>query len=275
MENEKLGKELVDNPQDWRMSMEVSDKSVDVVAYSLTQQGTFIYRRLPLPETSTSPIAALGDVVYDNTLLLSDFSTTDVLIDTPRFIITPAEMCAEGIDSAIISSLWPSEKLSAISHPIVGTIDTMLAGVDTKEMAFIRRTFPSAIIRHRLVPLLSYLITNDHEVGTTTMYVNVRDSRIDIIYFNERGLCAVNTYDTPTSEDMLYFIMNTAKGCNMNINKDEMVICGAPEEAEQLRAFIKRYARTVLTMDAPYEVAALGPEAANAPLELTLLPLCV
>lgn len=275
MENEKLGKELVENPQNWRLSMEISDQSVEVVAYSPTEQDAFIYRRLPMPETSTSPLAALGDVVYDNTLLLSEFSTTDVLIDTPRFIIAPTEMCAEGMDSAIISAIWPNEKMTVVSHPIVGSIDTMLAGVDTKMISFIRRTFPTATIRHRLVPLLSYLITNDHEVGTITMYVNVHGNRIDVIYFNERGLYAVNTYDTPTPEDMLYYIMNTAKGCNMNINKDDMVICGNPEEAEQLRSFIRKYARTVLTMDAPYEVAALGSGAPYAPLELTLLPLCV
>ncbi len=275
MENEKLGKELVENPQDWRLSMKISDKELEMVVYNPTQQSTFMYHRLPLADTSTSPIAALGDAVYDNTLLLSEFAITDVLIDTPRFIIAPAEMCAEGMDNAIISAIWPNEKLSVVSYPIVGSVDTMLAGVDTKVISFIRRTFPTATVRHRLVPLLSYLITNDHEVGTITMYVNVRENRIDVIYFNEHGLYAVNTYDTPTPEDMLYYIMNTAKGCNMNINKDEMVICGEPEEAERLRSFIRKYARTVLTMDPPYEVAALGTGALVAPLELTLLPLCV
>lgn len=275
MDEQKLDKTLVDNPQDWRLSMTLSEKALEMIAYSLREQNTLMHHRLPLADTSTSPIAALGDVVYDNTLLLSDFSVTDVLIDTPRFIIVPTEMATEIEENLILSTLWPGEKLTAISHPVVGTTDTLLTGVDSKTVSFVRRTFPTANIKHRLTPLLSYLITNDHEVGATTMYVHVRDQRIDVVYFSERGLQAVNTYQTPTLDDMLYYIMTVAKGCDMNITKDEIVICGDVSEADHLQALVKKYVRTVLTMDAPYEVAALGSTALIAPLELTLLPLCV
>ncbi len=275
MDEDKLSKELVEDTSGWRLSMLISGKALEMVAYSLSEQNTLMHHSLPLADTSSSLIAALGDVVYDNTLLLSDFSATDVLIDTPRFIIAPTEMTSEGLDNMIISAIWPEEKLSVISHPIVGTTDTLLAGVDVKTVSFIRRTFPNADIKHRLTPLLSYLITNDHQVGESTMYVNVHEARIDVIYFNERGLQAVNTYDTPTPEDMLYYIMTVAQGCGMNIAKDDMVICGEPEKADRLRAFIRKYAPTALIMDPPYEVAALGQAALAAPLELTLLPLCV
>ncbi|MDE6693293.1 MAG: DUF3822 family protein [Muribaculaceae bacterium] len=275
MDELKLDKSLVENPQDWRLSMTISEKKLEMVAYSLKEQNTLMHHLLPLADTSTSPIAALGDVVYDNTLLLSDFSVTDVLIDTSRFIIVPTEMATEAEESLILSTLWPGEKLTAISHPIVSTTDTLLAGVDSKVVSFVRRTFPTATVRHRLTPLLSYLITNDHEVGVTTMYVNVRDQRMDVIYFSERGLQAVNTYQTPTLDDMLYYIMTVAKGCDMNISKDEIVICGDASEADHLQSLVKKYVRTVLTMDPPYEVASLGTTALTAPLELTLLPLCV
>ena len=275
MDEQKLDKTLVENPQDWRLSMILSEKALEMIAYSLREQNTLMHHRLPLADTSTSPIAALGDVVYDNTLLLTDFSVTDVLIDTPRFIIVPTEMATETEEDLILSTLWPGEKLTAISHPVVGTTDTLLTGVDSKTVSFVRRTFPTANIKHRLTPLLSYLITNDHEVGATTMYVHVRDQRIDVVYFSERGLQAVNTYHTPTLDDMLYYIMTVAKGCDINITKDEIVICGDVSEADNLQALVKKYVRTVLTMDAPYEVAALGPAALTAPLELTLLPLCV
>lgn len=275
MDEQNLDKTLVENPQNWRLSMTISEKVLEMVAYSLKEQNTLMHHRLPLADTSTSPIAALGDVVYDNTLLLSDFSVTDVLIDTPRFIIVPTEIATEAEENQILSTLWPGEKLTAISHPIVGTTDTLLTGVDSKIVSFVRRTFPTATVRHRLTPLLSYLITSDHEVGVTTMYVNVRDQRIDVIYFSERGLQAVNTYQTPTLDDMLYYIMTVAKGCDMNISKDEIVICGDATLADHLQSLVKKYARTVLTMDAPYEVASLGTTALTAPLELTLLPLCV
>lgn len=275
MDEQNLDKTLVENPQNWRLSMTISEKALEMVAYSLKEQNTLMHHRLPLADTSTSSIAALGDVVYDNTLLLSDFSVTDVLIDTPRFIIVPTEIATEAEENQILSTLWPGEKLTAISHPIVGTIDTLLTGVDSKIVSFVRRTFPTATVRHRLTPLLSYLITSDHEVGVTTMYVNVRDQRIDVIYFSERGLQAVNTYQTPTLDDMLYYIMTVAKGCDMNISKDEIVICGDATLADHLQSLVKKYVRTVLTMDAPYEVASLGTTALTAPLELTLLPLCV
>lgn len=275
MDEQNLDKTLVENPQNWRLSMTISEKVLEMVAYSLKEQNTLMHHRLPLADTSTSPIAALGDVVYDNTLLLSDFSVTDVLIDTPRFIIVPTEIATEAEENQILSTLWPGEKLTAISHPIVGTTDTLLTGVDSKIVSFVRRTFPTATVRHRLTPLLSYLITSDHEVGVTTMYVNVRDQRIDVIYFSERGLQAVNTYQTPTLDDMLYYIMTVAKGCDMNISKDEIVICGDATLADHLQSLVKKYVRTVLTMDAPYEVASLGTTALTAPLELTLLPLCV
>lgn len=275
MDDKKLDKDLVDNPREWRMSIRISDNAIDIVAHNPRQPGSLIYHRLPLPDASSSLVAVLGDVVYDNALLLSEFGTTDVLIDTPRFIIAPTEMCVDGLDEAMISELWPRENLSVISHPIVGTDETLLAGADTTIISFVRRTFPTATVTHRLCPLLSYLITKDHEMGAPGMYVNVRDNRIDVVYFSERGLRAVNTYDTPTPEDMLYYIMAVAKGCNMDINNDEMVICGDAAEAERLQASIRKYLPTALMMDTPYEVDALGAEALAAPLELTLMPICV
>lgn len=275
MDEGKLNKELVENPSQWRLSMRISDKALDIVAYSLTEQDTLMYRKMPLADTSTSTIAGLGEVVYDNPLLLSEFAIIDVLIDTPRFIIAPMEISSAGNEGMILSAIWPGEKLSAMSHPIVGTTDTLLSGVDGKIMSFVRRTFPNAKVNHRLSPLLSYLITNDHEVGESAMYVNVAEGRTDVIYFSERGLHAVNTFDTPTPDDVLYYIMTVAKGCSMNINKDEMVICGEAEEADRLHSYIKKYARTAVIMDPIYEVKALGPDALLAPLELTLIPLCV
>lgn len=275
MDSENLNKDLVSDTRNWRLSIEISEKTLEVVTYSLSDRDTLIYHTIPLGTTSSSTIAALGDAVYDNTLLLSDFACIDVLIDTPRFIITPSEFSSGRMDSAIISALWPGEDLTVISHPVVGTTDILLAGMESKLQSFVRRTFPGSDIKHRLTPLLSYLIANDHEVGVPTMYVIIRDGRIDVVCFSERGLEAVNTYITPTQEDALYYILAVAKGSNLNINKDEIVICGDAEEASSLQSFIRKYSRNVLTMDAPYEVAALGSEALKAPLELTLIPLCV
>lgn len=275
MDTEKLSKDLIPDPRDWRLAMEISDKELEVLAYNPAQLDKLIHHRIPLAATSSSPIASLGDAVYDNTLLLGDFASTDVLINTPRFIITPTELATGKLADNIISAIWPSEDLTLISHPVVGTTDILLAGVDTKLMSFVRRTFPSCEIKHRLTPLLSYLIANDHEVGVATMYVNVHDGCIDVVCFSEKGLAAVNTYATPTQEDALYYVLAVAKGCNLNINKDEIVICGDAGEASSLQSFIRKYSKSVLIMDAPYEVAAMGSEALKAPLELTLLPLCV
>lgn len=275
MNTEKLSKELIDDSRKWRLSIEISDKALEVLVYDPTEQNKLIHHKIALAATSSSPIASIGDAVYDNTLLLSDFACTDVLIDTPRFIITPTEFSSGKLENAIVSAIWPSEDLTVLSHPVVGTTSMLLSGVDSKLLSFVRRTFPSCDIKHRLTPLLSYFIANDHEVGVPTMYVNVHDGRIDVVCFSERGLEAVNTYATPTQEDVLYYVLAVAKGCNLNINKDEIVICGDAEEASSLQSFIRRYSRSVLTMDAPYEVASMGSEALKAPLELTLLPLCV
>lgn len=274
MDPSKLSKELISNPRTWRMSLEISEKALEMVTYSLSDIDTLIYNRIQLADTSSSPIAALGDAVYDNTLLLCDFSHTDVLIDTPRFIMAPADLSTEGMDSAIISAIWPNDNLSVIDSPVGGTSETLLSGVDTKLISFVRRTFPGCHISHRLTPLLSFLMTRYHKEGMPAMYVNIRYNRIDVMYIGDNRPEAVNTYVTPAVEDALYYILVVAKGCNMDINKEKIVICGNATDVSELKTFIGQYFKNVMIMDLPDEVTAMGSDAQNAPLELTLLPLC-
>lgn len=92
--------------------------------------------------------------------------------------------------------------------------------------------------------------------------------------FGEKGLQAMNTFSTPALEDALYYIFAVAKGCNIDTDNDEILICGAPSEAIALQSFIKDYITNVMILDLPEMVKTKKDLAPEAPLELTLLPSC-
>ena len=90
--NEILNKELIKDPQLWKLALRVEKAALHVMLYSVVEENSLIYRKIEFDKASSSQLKSLENVVYENPLLLSDFLRVDCVVETSIFAIVPPEI---------------------------------------------------------------------------------------------------------------------------------------------------------------------------------------
>lgn len=264
----------------WRLSLEVHPAFVDVVMYSLVEENSLIYERIPL-DSALAPVAAFEEFVYENPLLLSDFRKVDIIIDTPRYTFLPAACATDDVCEAAISALWSQAALAARSIPISGTPDALVMGIDPGLAAFISRTFLDTVPSHPMAVLAKYFRRISAQGNTGKLYARLGEDRVDVIAFSPAEAMAgasplrvACSYPAPTPDDAVYFMLASAKQAGFDLAADEIMLCGDPKVREAVAPKLRAFARYVMPVIFPSEIFKAGKAALKAPFQLVILPLC-
>lgn len=276
----QLSKDLIKTPQMWRLSMEVHPASVDVVMYSPLEENSLIYERLAL-DSALSPLAAFEELIYENPLLLSDFSKVDILIDTPTYTFVPRQCATDDVCEGALRALWPDTDLVARAIDIPDTDDTMVLGLDPGMAAFISRTFLDTVPTHPIAVLAKYFRRISAQGNTGKIYARLSPSAVDIVAFSPAAVrCGASalriacSYPAPTPDDAAYFILATAKQEGFDLDVDEIMLCGDPSVREAVAPKLRAFAKFVMPVIFPSEIFKAGKAALGAPFQLVILPLC-
>ena len=265
-----LGSALVAKPEHSRLNMLVTATGVHVVVSSRISDGTLIYRHIPFDGTAASQVAAFEDAVYDNPLLLADFGEVNVLIDTPRYIVAPADVDA----AAHLAELYPDFLHEVITSP-TGTEGqpVIAAAVEPALLAFVRRTFHGAHINHRLSPLCRYFGIQRGLGNTGKLHLHLADTHTDIIAYGSDGLLMANTVAVRTAPDTLYFALAAARHLEFDNANDRVILSGNTALRDELLPLLRKHISFVMPMIFPSAIFKAGHQAMNAPFELTVLTL--
>ncbi len=271
---------MIKAPHLWRMSMEVHPSSVDVVIYSPLEENSLIHERLAL-DSALSPLAAFEELIYENPLLLSDFSKVDILIDTATYTFMPSACATDDVCEAALRALWPRIDLAARKIQIPDTPDAMVLGIDPGMAAFISRTFLDTAPTHPVAVLASYFRRISALGNTGKIYACLAPGSVDIVAFSpadERRsaspLRIACSFSAPTPDDAAYFILASAKTAGFDLDVDEIMLCGDSKVREQVAPKLRAFARFVMPVIFPSEIFKAGKAALGAPFPLVILPLC-
>lgn len=267
-----LTKDLVAQPQLWRLAMRVGEQAVDVAINTPLEDHALIYRHFEL-DSGMEPLAAFEDLIYDNPLLLSDFSKVDVLIDTPRFTLVPTEIGSDEARADIVQAIWPDPALTTLAQPLP-TGETLLMAVDSGLVSFLRRTFLEGRILHPIGVLATYFSARSQQGNASKLFCRLRPGAVDMVGLAQGRLVAATSAEAPTSEDMAYFILATAQTCGLSLDADELCLYGQAELRERVTPLLRPLARYVMPVIFPSEIFKAGKDALHAPFELMILPLC-
>ncbi|MCM1452298.1 MAG: DUF3822 family protein [Clostridium sp.] len=264
----------------WRLSMEVHPACVDVVIYSPFEENSLICEKLDL-DSALTPLAAFEELIYENPLLLSDFRKVDMLIDTPKFTFLPVDCATDDACRMAVEKIWPQPSLSVRSIPIPGTSDAMALGIDSGLASFISRTFLDTAPSHPIAALASYFSRISAQGNTGKIFAHLRQGAVDVIAFSPADahggaspLRIACSYPAPAVDDIVYFILASAKRGGFNLDSDEILLCGDPGLREQASAKLRAFAKYVMPVIFPSEIFKAGKAALSAPFELVILPLC-
>lgn len=266
--------EQVRHPSMWRLALCVHADRLDMAMTSIVEDNSLIWRSIVFDPAMT-PLRALEDAVYDNPVLLGDFSRINILYDTEHTLVIPAERLQADPDSAedMLASLYPNDSITTVVTPVPGNACVACAP-DSDVAAFMDRTFARAECAHRLVPLIKYFGLNNRTGSHGRMHIHLHGEQTDIVIFDQNKLLMANTFHTPQTSDTLYFVLAAAQLLGFDDESDRLMVSGDTDRREALMTDLRRYIPHAMPAIFPSAMFSMGHDAMDAPFELLTLPLC-
>lgn len=252
---------MIDDPVQWRLILKICESSLKVMVLSLDEPTRMIYRNLPLDLfldlTKESKLKALESVVYDNPLLLSDFRRVDCYVDTPRYILTPADdPSSPQLCHQLLKKVFPDEGYTTLTSP---SLPYLHFQVDTAIASFLKRTFFNINLSHPLAPMitgsLGFIPPSKEGEGPEdgpgfssalkTTFVNFQPGVIYVVITRGENLLLANSFTYEETTDIVYYILAMRDTLKLDQESDPLYYSGTSTDIEEVLTFLRHYIRAV------------------------------
>lgn len=274
MTNGTLDKDLITNPDMWNLLLRLSPSELHVVAYSIVEDNSLIYRRFPLDGNSGSYLRTLEEVIYDNPMLLSDFRRVYCVIQTSTHVIAPADYTSEADHGLLLNASHPDFKGSIFTDPTGTRNAIIISGIESDLSAFLHRTFHNAIISSHLSPLCRFFSAKAGKSNSMKMLVNLRESSLDVIIMQGGNLMLANTFSFTDPMDAAYYILACRNRIGLDPHNDELLLAGDTGVREKFLPVLRTYLARVMPAIFPPQMFKSGKDAMIAPFDLIVTPIC-
>jgi hypothetical protein len=273
MNHQPLSRDLIPDTTRRRLSLLIDRSGMDVFIYSRAEDNSILWSRLDYDKANGDRLKALEELIYDNPLLLNDFQRVDVLIDTERFMMVPDE---EGITppQQIFDELYPDRDFDVEVETMNNAGTKLAMAVHRDFLRFVRRTFNNPHVYHRLSPMIRYFGYKNRLGNTSKFHVNLSANKVDIIGYKSNDLTVVNSIESHSAIDVLYYVQAIANQVKFDTENDQMYLSGDPTLREEVMPLLRRYISYVMPVIFPSDMFKAGKESMLAPFELIALALC-
>lgn len=269
-----LDKELIPNPEIWNLLLRVSPEELHVVAYSIVEENSLIYRSFPLSDKSKGYLSALEEIIYDNPMLLCDFRRVYCIVQTPRLMVVPSSYTAEADCRLLLTTAHPDFKGNVHIDPTGCRNANIIAGIDNDLLAFLRRTFHNAQINTHLSSLCRFFAAKAGRSNSVKTLVNLREASLDIIVMQGGNLMLANTFTFRDPMDAVYYILACRNNIGLDPHNDEILLAGDNSVREKIMPELRKYLARVMPAIFPPQMFKAGKDAMLTPFDLIVTPLC-
>lgn len=278
MTNTSAELNTIERPRLWRLALQIDSEALRAVVWSTVEEPSL--RHFTMPLDPTLPLhKAVEETVYSTPLLLSDFGGIDVVVRTRAFTLVP-----DGFDRELQRKLMhycqiDDDSQAQYVQNIAGADASVLWTLDEKTAGFVARTFRNPAMHCHITPLVRFFGRQALLGNRGKLFAHLHGKgegrQVDIVAFDRFGrLAMAATHPTPALEDMLYYILASARHADLDLSNDEIQLCGSAATRDALMPRLRTYASYVMPMIFPSAALRNGREALEAPLPLILLPLC-
>ncbi len=261
-----LTKDLISDTSRHHLELLISSRGIDIAVFAPAEDNSLIYRHVDFDSAAKSTQDALEEAVYDNPLLLSQFKRIDCMIDTERFLIVPAERVGDAPD--MLASLYGDDEFETLCDRLDNAGATLASAVPRRCVSFLKRTFGTPRITHRLTPLFRYFGHRTRFGNAARLHVHLREGACDIMAVVGDNLIMANSYKVCAISDVVYFTLAVAESLEFDSERDRVLISGDTVAREELMTTLRRYLHFVMPMIFPSDMLRIGRNAMDAPFEL-------
>lgn len=275
---ESPNQNILAEPQQWNLCLRIGQDRFDALlcnpAPETPMQG--ISRPLP-PQTDLLP--ALETFVYDNPVLLSDFSSVTILLETPRFTLAPVEAQSAELCRNILRESLPDSTPSTAGETFYDSLDTPPLNIifepEQKLLTFLRRTFHNPRLTHSLRPLIAYFASRRKAGNHARTFVHLQPASLDVVIFRENTAAICNRFSYSNIDDAVYYILASRQVvADLDPDNDEIYLCGDRERRLELAPRLGRFVKNIMPVIFPPALFRKARGVMAMPFDLLLLTLC-
>lgn len=280
MESGRLDKEMISQPELWRLVLLVGADRLDVALYPPVAREEMIWRTFPYDHAAESPLKALEDIIYDNPLLLCDFRRADCLLDNNSTLLMPADMEPGAIAAMMRAADADAPAGKAVDesmldiYPAVAGNAVAVTERDADVTAFLQRTFYNIRFDSRLAMLCRYFLGEATGTKPTRVYVPVRRNRLTVIAFEGQRLLMANDFRFSSDTDAAYYIMASLSNLGIDPAEADISVGTVGASSEELTDILRRYIPSLRPLPFPTLRHRASKSTLQAPYELIIRPLC-
>ena len=264
---------VIERPELWSLSLSISKKGVRFALYCTEQDNSLIARDIPFDDGEGPTLKKLENAIYDNPILLNDYKTTRISVESMQFMLIPPEYAGESEE--IMETMYPRHESDLASCTLDSSDGISIAYLaESGIMAFLSRTFPDAKICHHLRAETEYYQSKQEE-GTTMgrMYITLVGERLDVVVFSRGELRFANSFMFSNINDAAYFALAAWSDTGLDSMSDEVQLYGDKESREKLTPILQRYISYVVPGIFPAQALSIGNDAVKAPIDIIYLSL--
>jgi hypothetical protein len=170
-----------------------------------------------------------------------DYRNIHIVFETPQFTIVPDVLFDQESAPMVLQNLHELPKFYAVKSNRVDSRHWVnVYGVPDIFCSTLKVLFPHADIRHYAEFLLeSFLLQNQR--GHETLFVNIHDSFMDVVFFHLNELRFVNTFTFEAETDIIYFILSVAEQQKISTDKLEIILSGDVNANGPLLQLLRKY----------------------------------
>ncbi|MEL6924570.1 MAG: DUF3822 family protein [Bacteroidota bacterium] len=136
--------------------------------------------------------------------------------------------------------------------------------VNRDVIKLLRNQFPNLQLYHSFSSLLLGLRQNTEHSTGATLYGNVREQVLQLVYFDGKDLVFSNSFGFHSSKDFIYFVMNVYHQFKLSPEEVPFVISGQIVEDSEIYHLLYRYIRHLKIIELPAQFQ-IGQELAREP----------
>lgn len=274
MEYGNLQKDLIVQPELWRLGLQVSDSMLNIALFPPVETDVPIVRTFTLNPSSADILKDLEETVYANPLLLNDFKRIDCIIDCDSFIAIPDAITTPDNRRKIFEASYPEFDGELIECSLGCSNALLTVGLDQALARFMRRTFYGIRFTHVLSTFSRYCAQLAAAQRQKATFVSVRTGKIDVVILDGDSLRLANTFRFNTPADAAYYILASRSQLKSDPATEPALLYGNGEAVGQIAEILRPYVAEVAAMSQPAGKFRTDSTTASAPTDLIVLPIC-
>lgn len=264
-----LTKDLIDNPELWRLSVLIGKGGIDVFAHPVVGEGSVISEHIGFDASVSSEASAFEEAVYANPLLLMPFRKTDVVVAGEKATVVPSDVQPEAF-----GKLLGIDGDTMVLESQINNREKLVFALDRSIANFIGRTYDGVCPVHVLSVLARYFQRKGMNSNSSKMFVNLGQDSVDLVVYNSLGLAAARHLDKASPEECAYWSIAIFRQCGLDPDYDEIIISGNSERRHRLMPLLSKFVNNVMPAIFPSAAYHGSAMAVKAPFPLVILPLC-